>query len=89
MVEAHIARRGVRDERVLSPLRRNPAREIRLRRRDLNIGQLCRERFWRSGSLGHYVQSSASQQFDAFVWFDRTSPVQPLTAEHASSSGNT
>ncbi|ESX14792.1 hypothetical protein X768_00500 [Mesorhizobium sp. LSJC265A00] len=56
-----------------------------LRRRDLNIGQLCRERFWRSGSLGHYVQSSASQQFDAFVWFDRTSPVQPLTAEHASS----
>lgn len=28
MVEAHIARRGVRDERVLSPLRRNPAREI-------------------------------------------------------------
>ncbi|ESZ63234.1 hypothetical protein [Mesorhizobium sp. L103C131B0] len=38
-----------------------------LRRRDLNIGQLCRERFWRSGSLGHYMQSSASQQFDAFV----------------------
>lgn len=38
-----------------------------LRRRDLNIGQLCRERFWRLGSLGHYVQSSASQQFDAFV----------------------
>lgn len=28
MVEAHIARRGVRDERVLSPLRRNPGREI-------------------------------------------------------------
>lgn len=32
--------------------------------------------------LSHYMDSSVSQQFDAFVWFDRTSPVQPLAAGH-------
>jgi protein-L-isoaspartate(D-aspartate) O-methyltransferase len=30
--------------------------------------------------LSHYMDSSVSRQFDAFVWFDRTSPVQPLAA---------
>jgi protein-L-isoaspartate(D-aspartate) O-methyltransferase len=28
--------------------------------------------------LSHYMGSSLSRQFDAFVWFDRTSPVTPL-----------
>ncbi|MGB3391559.1 MAG: protein-L-isoaspartate(D-aspartate) O-methyltransferase [Pseudaminobacter sp.] len=28
--------------------------------------------------LSHYMDSSLSLQFDAFVWFDRTSPVTPL-----------
>ena len=37
--------------------------------------------------LSHYMDSSVSRQFDAFVWFDRTSSVQPLPAEHASSGG--
>lgn len=31
--------------------------------------------------FSHYMESSVSRQFDAFVWFDRTSPVVPVTAE--------
>ena len=26
----------------------------------------------------HYVSAAMSRQFDAFVWFDRTTPVSPL-----------
>jgi len=29
----------------------------------------------------HYVNSAISRQFDAFVWFDRTTPVSPLGRE--------
>ncbi|TPK87654.1 protein-L-isoaspartate(D-aspartate) O-methyltransferase [Mesorhizobium sp. B2-4-13] len=29
--------------------------------------------------LSHYMDSSVSRQFDAFVWFDRTSAVTPLS----------
>jgi erythromycin esterase-like protein len=28
----------------------------------------------------HYVNSSIARQFDAFVWFDRTTPVSPLAS---------
>ncbi|HEU5017260.1 MAG TPA: protein-L-isoaspartate(D-aspartate) O-methyltransferase [Pseudolabrys sp.] len=33
--------------------------------------------------LSHYAEASLPQQFDAFVWFDETSPVTPLGPEHA------
>ncbi len=36
--------------------------------------------------LSHYMDSSVSRQFDAFVWFDKTSPVTPL-AGHEEPSG--
>lgn len=29
--------------------------------------------------LSHYMKSAVSRQFDAFVWFDKTSPVVPLS----------
>ncbi|WEX74239.1 protein-L-isoaspartate(D-aspartate) O-methyltransferase [Sinorhizobium numidicum] len=32
--------------------------------------------------LSHYAYASLPQQFDAFVWFDRTTPVTPLPPEH-------
>ncbi|MGN6307649.1 MAG: protein-L-isoaspartate(D-aspartate) O-methyltransferase [Mesorhizobium sp.] len=35
-----------------------------------------------SERLSHYMDSSISRQFDAFVWFDRTSPVKALVASH-------
>jgi protein-L-isoaspartate(D-aspartate) O-methyltransferase len=35
----------------------------------------------------HYMESSVSQQFDAFVWFDRTSPVKALAADDGGSTG--
>ena len=28
--------------------------------------------------LSHYVECSLPRQFDAYVWFDQTSPVEPL-----------
>lgn len=31
----------------------------------------------------HYAEASLPQQFDAFVWFDQTTPVTPLGPEHA------
>jgi protein-L-isoaspartate(D-aspartate) O-methyltransferase len=31
----------------------------------------------------HYAEASLPQQFDAFVWFDQTTAVTPLGAEHA------
>src|SRR5436190_24226694 len=33
--------------------------------------------------MSHYANASLPQQFDAFVWFDETSAVTPLGAEHA------
>ena len=33
--------------------------------------------------MSHYAEASVSRQFDAFVWFDETSAVTPLGAEHA------
>ncbi|MBX3502735.1 MAG: protein-L-isoaspartate(D-aspartate) O-methyltransferase [Alphaproteobacteria bacterium] len=33
--------------------------------------------------LSHYSDASLPQQFDAYVWFDETSAVTPLGAEHA------
>jgi erythromycin esterase-like protein len=33
--------------------------------------------------LSHYAQATLPQQFDAFVWFDRTSAVTPLGPQHA------
>jgi erythromycin esterase-like protein len=33
--------------------------------------------------LSHYVEASLPQQFDAFVWFDKTTAVSPLGPEHA------
>ena len=32
--------------------------------------------------MSHYAEASVSRQFDAFVWFDETSAVTPLGAEH-------
>jgi erythromycin esterase-like protein len=32
--------------------------------------------------MSHYAEASLPQQFDAFVWFDETSAVTPLTPEH-------
>ncbi|APG86017.1 protein-L-isoaspartate O-methyltransferase [Sinorhizobium americanum CCGM7] len=32
--------------------------------------------------LSHYAHASLPRQFDAFVWFDKTSPVIPLGPEH-------
>jgi erythromycin esterase-like protein len=31
--------------------------------------------------MSHYADSSLPQQFDAYVWFDETSAVKPLTEE--------
>jgi protein-L-isoaspartate(D-aspartate) O-methyltransferase len=31
----------------------------------------------------HYAEASLPQQFDAFVWFDETTPVTPFGPEHA------
>ena len=33
--------------------------------------------------MSHYAEASLPQQFDAFVWFDRTNAVTPLGAEHS------
>ncbi|UXN62275.1 protein-L-isoaspartate(D-aspartate) O-methyltransferase [Phyllobacterium zundukense] len=33
--------------------------------------------------LSHYAEASLARQFDAFVWFDETSALTPLGAEHA------
>jgi protein-L-isoaspartate(D-aspartate) O-methyltransferase len=33
--------------------------------------------------LSHYADASLPQQFDAFVWFDKTAAVTPLGPEHA------
>jgi protein-L-isoaspartate(D-aspartate) O-methyltransferase len=33
--------------------------------------------------MSHYAEASLPQQFDAFVWFDKTTPVTPLGPEHA------
>jgi erythromycin esterase-like protein len=33
--------------------------------------------------LSQYVEASLPQQFDAFVWFDKTTAVSPLRPEHA------
>ncbi|MGN7292523.1 protein-L-isoaspartate(D-aspartate) O-methyltransferase [Rhizobium sp. SAFR-030] len=35
----------------------------------------------------HYAQASLPQQFDAYVWFDRTSAVTPLGPQHARPGG--
>jgi protein-L-isoaspartate(D-aspartate) O-methyltransferase len=35
--------------------------------------------------MSHYAEASLPQQFDAFVWFDQTTAVTPLGAEHARS----
>jgi erythromycin esterase-like protein len=32
--------------------------------------------------LSHYFQAALPAQFDEYVWFDRTSAVTPLEAEH-------
>ena len=32
--------------------------------------------------FSHYAHASLPRQFDAFVWFDQTTPVEPLGAEH-------
>ncbi|MDX1104347.1 protein-L-isoaspartate(D-aspartate) O-methyltransferase [Sinorhizobium medicae] len=32
--------------------------------------------------LSHYSHASLPRQFDAFVWFDETNPVEPLGPEH-------
>jgi erythromycin esterase-like protein len=33
--------------------------------------------------MSHYAEASLPQQFDAFLWLDRTSAVTPLGPEHA------
>jgi protein-L-isoaspartate(D-aspartate) O-methyltransferase len=33
--------------------------------------------------MSHYANASLAQQFDAYLWFDRTSAVTPLGPEHA------
>jgi len=33
--------------------------------------------------MSHYAEASLPQQFDAFVWFDRTTAVTPLGEEHS------
>jgi protein-L-isoaspartate(D-aspartate) O-methyltransferase len=35
--------------------------------------------------MSHYAEASLPQQFDAFIWFDQTTAVTPLGAEHARS----
>jgi len=32
--------------------------------------------------MSHYAEASLPQQFDAFVWFERTTAVTPLGREH-------
>jgi erythromycin esterase-like protein len=36
-----------------------------------------------SERLSHYMECSLPQQFDAYVWYDQTSAVTPLSPEHA------
>ena len=62
-----------------------PPRHEALRRRLLDprperfIGVIYRPETER---LSHYAEVSLPQQFDAFVWFDQTTPVTPLGPEH-------
>lgn len=55
---------------------RRPLLEPRLER---FIGVIYRPETER---LSHYMYASLPRQFDAFVWFDRTTPVTPLAPEH-------
>ena len=57
------------------------SRSLRVPRPERYIGVIYRPETER---LSHYMDSSVSRQFDAFVWFDRTSPVQAQTTGHPS-----
>ena len=54
--------------------------ELRKQRLERFIGVIYRPE---TELLSHYAEASLPQQFDAFVWFDETSPVTPLGPEHA------
>jgi protein-L-isoaspartate(D-aspartate) O-methyltransferase len=67
-------------ERFLLDFGRDEALRIALREPRLErfIGVIYRPETER---LSHYMYASLAQQFDAFVWFDRTAPVAPLGSE--------
>nr|CAD6429078.1 protein-L-isoaspartate(D-aspartate) O-methyltransferase [Rhizobium sp. Q54] len=67
-------------ERFLLDLSRHPVlrEELHTPRLERFIGVIYRPESERSS---HYMEASLAQQFDAFVWFDRTTPVQPLSAD--------
>src|SRR5262249_38081129 len=37
----------------------------------------------------HYAQAQLARQFDAYLWFDRTSAVTPLTPDRGAGPGET
>ena len=63
--------------RFLLDMSRDPdlSRELQEPRLERFIGVIYRPETER---LSHYMYASLSKQFDAFVWFDRTTPVTPL-----------
>lgn len=69
------------DERFLLDFERDEALRKRLEEPLLErfIGVIYRPETER---LSHYMYASLARQFDAFAWFDRTTPVTPLGPEH-------
>jgi protein-L-isoaspartate(D-aspartate) O-methyltransferase len=67
-------------ERFLLDLSRHPVlrEELRTPRLERFIGVIYRPE---SERFSHYMEASLAEQFDAFVWFDRTTPVQPFSAD--------
>lgn len=70
-----------RVERFLLDFSRDPTLRDRLQEPKLErfIGVIYRPETER---LSHYACASLPRQFDAFVWFDETTPVTPLGPEH-------
>ena len=68
--------------RFLLDLKRDEALRERLLERRLErfIGVIYRPK---TELRSHYADASLPQQFDAFVWFDKTTAVTPLGPEHA------
>jgi erythromycin esterase-like protein len=69
-------------DRFLLDLGRDPNLRERLTERRLErfIGVIYRPE---TELHSHYADASLARQFDAFVWFDRTSAVTPLGPQHA------
>jgi erythromycin esterase-like protein len=61
------------------PARRALAEHLRVPLLERAIGVIYRPETER---LSHYFQAVLAEQFDAWVWFEETTAVTPLGAEH-------